>query len=105
MSNSKLNAVQKDSRKNMLIDHEANGGEIFSFPQYFATVAIVPEFTGSNMSCMSVSVCSPDETKFRRKVGEFYALDKLFAGECVKMPTPVVAEYFASDFAAMLGQY
>ena len=33
----------------------------------------------------ALSVMSPDEVKFRRKVGEFWAMDRFDAGQTVKM--------------------
>ena len=105
MSNSKLNSAQKMLRKNMLVKVTGKGGEIFSFPECRATVAIVPVFTGSKMSRVSISFCSADETKFRRKVGEYHALNKLFDGECIYVPTPNQAEYFANEFAKLISDY
>lgn len=105
MSNSKLNSVQKTLRKNMLVKFTGEGGEIFSFSEHRTTVAIVPEFTGSKMSRVSVSICSPDEVKFRRKVGEYFALDKLFVGEYVVVPTPNQTEYFAKEFAKVISEF
>ena len=105
MSNSKLNSNQKTLRKNLLVRFTGDGGEIFSFPEHRTTVAIVPEFTGSKMSRVSVSICSPDEFKFRRKVGECFALDKLFMGEYVIVPTPNQTDYFANEFAKVISDF
>lgn len=42
-----------------------------------------------NPNCNTVefalSVASPDEVKFRRKVGEYYAMDRMICGNTVKM--------------------
>lgn len=38
-----------------------------------------------NTTEFAMSVASPDETQFRRKVGEFYALRRFQEGETVKM--------------------
>lgn len=77
-SNSRLNAFQKGSRKHMLGILTAALGIVITSEDGRVTVAFMPEFEGSRMLRVAVSVASPDETKIRRKVGEYHALDKLF---------------------------
>lgn len=99
MSNTKLDTSQKESRKEMKACVRANDGQIFSFPHHGVTVAIEPAFPGSRMVNVSVSFMSPNEQKFRRKVGEYYALYRMRSGEYVQVPNSLewatIAEYFA----------
>lgn len=76
-SNTKLNPMQKDARVNMRALFE---GQLLQNGQ--TTVAYVER---GNTVEFSLSVCSPDEKKFRRKVGEYHALSAFEHGETVKM--------------------
>ena len=78
MSNSKLNRVQKQFRREMLSYLKENGGYIRQNISNGRTVVVSPVFSGSRMVIVSVSNMSPDEQKFRRKVGEYYALFSMF---------------------------
>lgn len=71
-SNSKLNSLQKQERKQLKADFLKAGGVIVHVEG--VTVALMR--TGENTGLFSVSVASVDEQKDRRKVGEFYALDR-----------------------------
>ena len=75
-SNSKLTPEQKISRKVMLRAVVNRGGRVYSDGR--VTLCLIPEFAGSRMMRVSVSVISPDELKFRRKVGEYHALSRMF---------------------------
>ena len=83
--NSKLNVHEKALRKQMRDEFDRLGGMIYSFPGYSATVAIMEEFPGSRMMLVSVSIAEPRESKFRRKVGEFHALRRMFEAEYIKL--------------------
>ena len=97
-SNSKLCAEQKEILKGMKADFT---GEIFSFPEVGLTIAI--EHKGLNTSRVAMSVMSPDEKKFRRKVGEYYALSKfMYNGEFMTVPR-VVPSCFAITLAEYFG--
>jgi hypothetical protein len=85
MSNSKLSHEQKIFRKAALSDLRDCGGHIFTSNR--VTVAIMPEFAGSKMARMSVSIASENEQKLRRKVGEFHALERLHNLESVPVPS------------------
>jgi hypothetical protein len=98
MSNSKLSPVQKLFRRDAKSDHIAVGGSIATVGRF--TVAIVPEFPGSNMARMSVSFASEDETKLRRKVGEFHALFRLQDNKSV----PVPVNFDATDMAELMNE-
>lgn len=43
---------------------------------------------------LSLSVASPDEAKFRRKVGEFHALSRFFDNATVKMAVEDFEEFY-----------
>lgn len=86
-SNTKLTKSQKIVRKFLMEALQGQNGEIFSFPENNCTIVIVPEFTNSNMVRVSVSYSSDNEQKFRAKVGEYYALEKMFdTCEYIKLP-------------------
>lgn len=98
-ANTKLNPEQKRLRKSMMALLVENGGFIYQTGR--VTVAKLPEFPDSKMAKFSVSICSESETKFRRKVGEFHALRKMFQdGEYVKLPNHTMD---ASEFTDFVG--
>lgn len=86
-SNSKLSAQQKIDlrifRESQLDFKVANNG---------VTTVVYREF--KNTVEFAVSVAGPDELKFRRKVGEFYARERVDYGNTQKMLT--------NDFYGML---
>ena len=88
-SNSKLNSFQKSERKILLQDNPAvtivNNGQ--------TTIAYMLK---GNAVQFSLNVMSPEEKKFRRKVGEYYAILGYHIGARVSME-----KY---DFANMLEQ-
>lgn len=86
VSNSRLNAFQKSNRKAMKDGILENGGIIHSSDHTGVTLVILSDFPGSCMGRMAVSIQSPDERKFRRKVGEFYALQRFEFGEHIPVP-------------------
>lgn len=100
-SNTKLTREQKDFFKNLKYQNPEI--QFFSFPEFYATVAIKREFSGSRMARVSVSYCAMTEQRFRRKVGQYHAATKMLAGEFIKVPTD---NYFsmgslASNFATL----
>ena len=78
ISNSKLTKLQKATHKEMLGMLTSAMGGIVTSNSGAVTVVWMPEFVGSRMVRVSVSVASPSERKIRAKVGEYHALDKLF---------------------------
>lgn len=91
MSNTKLTKKQKAQRREWLDELEYAGGEVQSSGVF--TVAKLPDFHGSKMAHFSVSVCSDNEMKFRRKVGEYHALRRLmeFNGNWITLPSYISA--------------
>ena len=87
---------EKFDRKRMLVDLAELNGRVFSFPAYNATVAIMPEFPGSRMMVVSVSIAEPRETKFKRKVGEYHALRRMF-DDCEYIKLPSVFNTWVTD--------
>lgn len=96
-SNSKLNVLQKQIRRENKAAFDRAGGVLARVDG--VTVALVR--TGENTGMFSVSVASRDEKKDRRKVGEFYALKRwanLQELPCRLASKELVAEYgFAKD--------
>lgn len=103
MSNSKLVPFQKEARKTMLATLGDNGGKVFYFADYGITIAIEPVFKGSKTATVSVSTASENETKLRRKVGEFYALAKLYDDMYITVPLqPDCYESFADGLINLI---
>lgn len=73
--------------------------EVFSFPGLRATVLMVPEFAGSKMVNVTVSVCSEDEQKFRKWTGISIAYARFMQGEGIKIVRPLYAEVTAETLA------
>ena len=80
-SNSKLQSYQKARRKALREKFLSEGGGIVRVEG----VAVARMRSGKSMGQFSVSVCSEDEIKDRRKVGEYHALDRFY----LDMRTPV----------------
>lgn len=94
-ANSRLTKNQKAERRAHLHTLFHAYGDIASSGRY--TVAKMPEFFGSKMARYSVSVCSKDEIKFRRKVGEYHALVRLFNwNECITLPNNITPFHLTS---------
>lgn len=89
ISNSKLTKEQKETRKVHKAALVTQGGAIVTSSDGSVTLAFVPEFHGSRMLAVGVSVASPNEQKIRRKVGEYHALDNLMFGNTIKVPDGV----------------
>lgn len=107
-SNTKLDKVDRDDRKQMLFEIERLGGALFSFPDcgaFGVTVLCVPQFENSRMMQVAVAVASPNEQKFRRKVGEYVALCHWFDGNTITVPVVDDMQYFAEGFADALFAY
>jgi hypothetical protein len=86
-SNSKLTKLQKAARKEMMAELVEAKGAIVTSSDGTVTVASIPEFEGSRMLSVGVSVASPQELNIRRKVGEYHALDNLMFGvSIIKVP-------------------
>jgi hypothetical protein len=100
----KLNEYERDERKRWLNDLLMAGGFIGQSPCGRVTVALMPEFPGSRMARMSVAYAAPVETKTRRKVGEYWALSRIFGDEWVKVPVlqdvEAMAEFLAETMDA-----
>ena len=86
MSNSKLTAHQKQMRKNL---RKSFGASCEMVTVGRVTLFRQPEFKGSNMGLLSIAVASPNETKLRRKVGEYHALYRAANFEYIKVPMSV----------------
>ena len=86
MSNSKLDRGQKIERKEMMQTLTDCGGYILASGYVGRTVVICPVFEGSRMVTVSVSNMSPDEEKFRSKVGEYWALSNWLDGRSIQLP-------------------
>lgn len=100
MSNTKLNSVEKSDLKQRLAVFP---GVIVANSVTGVTVAVCEVFPGSNTVKVSTSVQSPDELKFRAKVGKFNALCNMEAGIYVNFPTPFDPLDFADMLSCMAG--
>ncbi len=96
LSNSKLSAVQKQARKEMLA--QLPNGASLANDGGCVTILAVPD--GSVTRVFS-AVASQDEQKFRRKVGEYHALNRYFNDASGGMVLP--GAWNAVDVITMLG--
>lgn len=80
-SNTKLTQEQEFARKEMLLDLPA--GSVMARTEGGHTILVVPR---GNTVQVSTSICSEDENKWRRKVGEYHALNRWYNGESIPMP-------------------
>jgi len=96
-SNSKLTTNQKIGLKALArsLPHVT----IEHFPASRMTLAYDNSNTG-NCVVFAISVCSPSEQKFRKKVGAWHALNRFDFDETVKMPKTVF-----NQFCEMLDVY
>ena len=91
MANTKLTAAQKLRHTGLKTNFKWQGGRIFHFESVGVCVGI--RRTGKEMAEFSVSIQSPKETKYKKKVAEFYMLGR------EPMPCRVDAEntFFNAD--------
>lgn len=80
-SNSKLCDFMKAYHKETLQYFKSTGGHVVN--DGITTIAYTQ--ISPNLVEFTTSICSPDEIKFRRKVGEYYALKRFEEGLTVKM--------------------
>ncbi len=103
-SNSKLTQDQKAFRKEMI--ENLPTGSSFAVSDCGVTVLCVPD---GKHTIVATGIMSADERKFRRKVGEFYALMRYNNGEVIRVPRDNVQD--AKQFVLalfdgiMMGEY
>lgn len=104
MSDSKLNLLQKQFRKQMKQDNPKI--ELHSFPEFNCVVGI--RRTSETVAEFAISICAAGETKFRRKVGEYHVLSR-FVNYCtqpaIHFGRDIELRYFARDIAQLLGRH
>lgn len=97
-SNSKLDFFEKCDLKAFKKNHP--DVQFFSFPEKGVTVAIMP--TGPSMGVFSLSIASASERKFRRKVGEYHAMVRMFNNQVLPVELCDDLKYIAGDIAAVV---
>jgi hypothetical protein len=103
--NSKLTKAQKIERKAMIVHNPEMRLYPFLNAGAGAIVACKFPFPGAKIAQFAVAICSPDEQKFRYKVGEFHAMQKLLDGQFLQVPCngfdemAMMAEKFANMVA------
>ena len=95
-SNTKLTQDQKDTLKYWKKD---NPDAVF-FNNGVVTACIMQEFSISRMYRVTLSTMSPDENKFRNKVGQYFAFDSMDKGKGVLMNINTLYDFL--DNAMML---
>lgn len=88
MSNTKLLPTQKSYIK--AFEKENN---VFFFNNGKITVMVWPEFKNSRMFVVSVATMSPDETKFRKYVGRYFAATNFEKGQYILMDKVTLFEF------------
>ena len=91
-SNTKLFPEQKQYVK----DFEWENPTASFYDNEEVTVLVKPEFKGSRMYIVSMSTMSPDEKKFRKYVGRYFALSNMENGQCVLMNYNTVRNFLDS---------
>ena len=101
-SNTKLTAEEKEMLVEMKIEFADLGGEVFYFPEHGLTIAMLP---AGEVTQVATSVSSPNEKKFRRKVGAYKAVSRLM-WEVEYMIVPMLAsnEIWAYEFAELCSE-
>ena len=69
MANTKLDSFEKIQLREMRKNQTKPEIHIFQYPEHGITIGI--RKTGQFMGQLAVSICSPGEDKFRKKVGEY----------------------------------
>jgi hypothetical protein len=85
----KLNREQKAFRKALKENVEGAGGEIFSFAEEGLTVVVVPAMHSnlcSEFVHVAIAQCDFKDDEFKRKVGEYIALERLASGAFWAVP-------------------
>lgn len=97
-SNTKLSSIEKQDLKVFKAGMPKN----MAFGQC-GRVTVLAQITG-NVVRFSTSVASPDEQKFRRKVGQYHATDRWHNNEISVAPTPpnFYGERVSPEYAANL---
>lgn len=83
MANTKLEKWQKEDLLEMHIAAKNDGIQVVNLDN---VTTMAYKLKGNTVE-FSLSVKSPDEKKFRRKVGEFFALARFFNMQTVRMAT------------------
>ena len=100
-SNTKLSTEEKEILVEMKIEFEGLGGEVFYFPESGITIAMLP---AGEVTKVSTSVSSPNEKKFRRKVGAYKAINRvMWDGEYMLVPMLQDNEIWAREFVEICG--
>lgn len=84
----KLDKIQREIRKDLRDSLEAQGGEVFSFPDEGLTVVVVPaiDFDDADFAHVAVAQCDFKDDEFKRKVGEYIALNRWDDGLTFSVP-------------------
>jgi len=93
MSNSKLTPGQKIERKHMLQNLK---GKRFGMASNGRNTVCVLR-TGPTSGVFAVSVMGVTEQKFRRKVGEYHALERLHSGESSALALETTAPFETAE--------
>jgi len=93
----KLNKMQKQQRKEMKAELAKKNG----FIGYFGRVTIAIEPTCRGKANISWALCSENE-EFKRKFGEFVALDRLAFGIC--LPIEIENGWTLAEIAAIFAE-
>ncbi len=104
VSNSKLTPMQNDDRKDMKAGAKRDGVQVFHFTNFGYTLAV--RQMGANNVAVAVACMAENEQKYRRKVGEYYALSRWFDAQTVTVRSEGRdIEQVATDFVDGLMGY
>lgn len=88
VSNTKLTLTQKQ-----YIKRYEKVNTVYFFNNGKITLMVKPEFNNSRMLAVSISTMAPDENKFRKSVGKYFAINNFENGQYVLMSRETLFDF------------
>ena len=90
--------LTKSDMKDMVSDfvREYPNSSFFHNEDTGVTVLVRQEFINSNVMQVSTAICSPDEKKYRKYVGEYLCVDTYTNGGYINIPTVNICAFVDS---------
>jgi hypothetical protein len=70
--------------------------EFLQYPEIGLTIFVATPFKGSNNLTFSIAQMSPNETKFRKLVGKYFAVEHFEDGRCVSISRDTFGRFLDS---------
>jgi hypothetical protein len=87
MANTKLpyHITKDEAREYIQSVRNTVKSEFFQYPEIGLTIFAATPFKGANNITFSIAQASPDETKFRKLVGKYFAVQHYEDGNCISI--------------------